>query len=379
MDSNNRTFANAVCAPVAFASCSILALAALAAVSTPSDPGNNHKPELVLVAQQEAPVLTNRSPDAAGNKYGFEGGRVVKLGNTYHLFTSEMVADPIWVKMQLGYWRSDDRLHWHRVRTLFRSSGEFEGKDPRASLWSPLPVYDDHAGRWNLFYVAYRSAPNTAAQFLSNHGGEIWRAVSTEHGAGGIGGPYKDVGVVLRPGAESEPWEGLQGTDSFFPYRVGRHWYALYGSARTERLPIEYWLVGLAEAPDISGPWKRVSGMNPSPIEKVFIENPIVTPVPGGGYLCVYDCNVADAIGYAYSPDGIHWNPGKTLIIQAKRGVWSRDVRTPLGLVPEGSDEYTLFYTGFEQDPDWPGLMAGKPTSTCAVGLTTLRIISGAR
>ncbi len=375
-----RRFAeNSVCACLGIAFLSLLAFTAIAGIATPVGSGNQHDPELVLVSQQESPVLTTRSPDAADIKYGFEGGRVVKLGNIYHLFTSEMVGDPIWVKMSLGYWRSEDRLHWHRVRTLFTSTGEYTGKDPRASLWSPLPVYDDRTARWNLFYVAYRSAPNTPTQFLSNCNGEIWRAESTEPGADGIGGPYKDVGVILHPGPESESWEGLQGTDSFFPYRVGEHWYALYGSARTEKLPIEYWRVGLASAPDVSGPGPRVPGVNPLPIERVFIENPIVTSLPGGGFICVYDSNVADAIGYAYSPDGVHWNPGKALVIQPKRRRWARDVRTPLGLVPEGNDQYTLFYTGFEQNPNWPGLMAGKPTSTCAVGLATVRIVYRSR
>src|SRR5215475_8136862 len=92
------------------------------------------EPRLQLLRQQETPVMTKRHPDAVGIKYGFEGGRVVKLGSTYHLFTSEMVGDPIWVKMQLGYWRSVDGLLWKRIATLFTSSGEFEGKDPRASL-----------------------------------------------------------------------------------------------------------------------------------------------------------------------------------------------------------------------------------------------------
>jgi hypothetical protein len=166
----------------------------------------------------------------------------------------------------------------------------------------------------------------------------------------------------------------LQGTDSFFPYRVGSRWYALYGSAKTEKLPIEYWKVGVASAPDLAGPWKRIPELNPAAIEKVFIENPIVTALPSGGYLCVYDNNVADAIGYAFSRDGIHWDPGKSLVIQPVRNHWSHDVRTPLGLVPEGGDRYTLFYTGFEQEPNWTGLMAGKPTSTCAVGLATVRL-----
>src|SRR6478672_5015413 len=88
---------------------------------------------LVLIEQHGSPVITVRTPGAEGNKYGFEGGRVVRVGRTYHLFTSEMIGDPIWVKMRLAHWRSDDRIRWTRVATLFESSGEFAGKDPRAS------------------------------------------------------------------------------------------------------------------------------------------------------------------------------------------------------------------------------------------------------
>jgi hypothetical protein len=34
-------------------------------------------------------------------------------------------------------------------------------------------------------------------------------------------------------------------------------------------------------------------------LESHFIENPIVTPAPDGGYLCVYDSEGEDAIGWA--------------------------------------------------------------------------------
>lgn len=346
-----------------------LALPPLVALAAPREP------VLRLLSQHPRPVITIRHPDAAGNQYGFEGGRVVKLGATYHLFTSEMVSDPIWVKMKLGYWRSADGLTWKRAATVFESSGEFEGKDPRAALWSPLPVFDDAGNRWNLFYVAYRSAPGTGGQFLLNHKGEIWRAVSEKPGREGISGPYKDIGVVMRPGPDSGPWEGLQGTDSFFPYRVGRQWYALYGSARTEKVPIEHWLVGMATAPAIAGPWKRLPHLSPAPIEKVFIENPIVEPLPKGGYLCVYDSQGADTIGYAYSADGVHWNPGKRLVIQPKAAEWAKDVRTPLGLVAEGGGLYSVYYTGFEQEPDWKALLAGQAGKTsCAVGRVQVRL-----
>jgi len=47
-------------------------------------------------------VLNPRSPGCEDIKYGFEGGRVVKVGGTYHLITSEMVGDQLWVNMRTG-------------------------------------------------------------------------------------------------------------------------------------------------------------------------------------------------------------------------------------------------------------------------------------
>jgi hypothetical protein len=330
--------------------------------------------EIVLVHQHPDAVLTVKSPGAEGNKYGFEGGRVVKVGGVYHLFTSEMIGDPIWVKMRLAHWRSTDRLHWTRVSTLYESSGEFEGKDPRASLWSPLPVYDEDQQRWNLFYVTYRAQPNTAAQFRMNEEGRIWRAVSTQTGREGIGGPYRDVSVILEPGPSSESWEGLQGTDSFFPYRTALGWLALYGSANTESVPIQHWRIGLASAPTIGGPWARRHGPNLA-IEPVFIENPIVEKLPDGTYAAVYDTTTnPDAIGYTFSADGVEWSAGRALVVQPAHGKWSPEVRTPLGLVAEEDGTYTIFYTGFEQPADWTKLLEARPANTFAIGLVTVKI-----
>jgi len=332
-------------------------------------------PRLVLVSQHPTPVLTTRSPGAEDIRYGFEGGRVVKVRGTYHLFTSEMAGDPIWVKMRLGHWTSRDRLAWKRAGTVAESSGEFEGQDRRASLWSPLPVWDAGDKRWNLFYVAYRSAPSDGTRFLLNHKGEIWRAVSRTPGEEGIRGPFEDVGVVMRPGPDSLAWEGLQGTDSFFPWPVGRGWRAFYGSARTETKPIGHWLVGPAEAETLAGPWRRVSADNPAPLEERFIENPIVSEAPGGGALVVYDSEGPDMIGWAYSADGVRWGAGQRLKIQSQPGEWAKDVRTPLGLVHEGGDRFSLFYTGFEQTPDWSRMLdEAKGRETCAMGLVELRL-----
>ncbi|MGD0696621.1 MAG: hypothetical protein ABSB82_17515 [Terriglobia bacterium] len=329
---------------------------------------------LIVTRQFDDPILTVLSPGAEGNKYGFEGGRVLKLNGTYHLFTSEMVGDPHWVKMKLAHWTSGDRLRWKRASTLFESSGDFTGKDPRAALWSPMPVYDQKEGRWNLFYVAYQCAPSTAKQWLNNYEGRIWRAVSKLNGRGGIDGPYQDVGIILQRGKDSDPWEGLQGTDSFFPYKAGNEWFAFYGTAHTENLPIPSWQVGLASAPGLIGPWKRRTELNPLAIEKVFIENPIVTRLPEGIYVAVYDNMVDRSVGYSFSADGIHWNEGQALVVQKDHGVWASEVRTPLGLVPEGDGTFTLFYAGNQNLLGVPPDKNGIKLTPGAIGLVEVKL-----
>lgn len=333
-----------------------------------------NEPTLKLVTQWKEPVISVRSKGAGENKFGFEGGRVIKIDNTYHLFTSEIVNDPIWTKMKLAYWTSDDGVNWIRKATLKEGSGDYTGKDERAALWSPMPIFNEDTNRWNLFYVAYKSAPSLPTNFLGNHAGKIWQAVSSVAGIGGIGGPYLDKKVVLKPGKDSGEWEGLQGTDSFFPFKVNKDWYAFHGSAQTEFKPVKSFLVGKAKSTSghLDGPWKRVAEFSPVPLEDKFIENPIVTHLPGKGYLVVYDNLGANSIGWAFSKDGINWGKGNSLVIQPQSDVWSKDVRTPLGLVHEKGNTFTLFYTGFEQQPDWERLLTGKGKETCAIGRVEL-------
>ena len=329
---------------------------------------------LVVVNRHPGPVLTVRNDGSEGNRYGFEGGRVVKIHGTYHLFTSEMVGDPHWVKMKLAHWTSTDRILWKRSATLYESSGDFTGNDPRAALWSPMPVYDPGAQRWNLFYVAYQASPDTVHEWLTNHEGRIWRAVSESPGLDGIGGPYRDTGIVLERGKNSDPWEGLQGTDSFFPYRAGGKWYALYGSAHTESLPISLWQVGLASAPSLDGPWSRCSRLNPVQVEPRFIENPVVTQLANGIYVAVYDNHQPNEVGYSVSQDGIHWSAGRHLVVQEGGGIWASEVRTPLGLVDEGSDTFTLFYTANENTAGTRPDAYGVTLTPGAVGFVEVRV-----
>ncbi len=309
-----------------------------------------HEDRLELLNIHHEPVISRQSPGAEDVKHGFESGRVVKLGQVYHLITVEMAGNPKNVKTRLAHWTSKEGLRWTRRATLFESSGKFDGSDPRASLWSPTPIFDEEEQRWNLFYVAYRAAENTAKAWHNNYEGRIWRAVSQTPGLDGIGGPYVDQGVVLAPGPESQAWEGLQGVDSFSPYRVGKDWYAFYGSARTEHVPCEWWGVGLAGSKRLAGPWKRLPAGNPVQLDEVFVESPVVMPLDSrGGHLVLFNGGHRGGIGYSFSADGIHWPRADFILEKEMLPSWPKIVRTPLGAIFEEDGRLTIFFTAFDE------------------------------
>lgn len=353
-------------------------------------------PFLRLVDEYKDPVFTVDSPGADGNKYGFEGGSVVKVGNTYHMFTTEMSGEPRFVKTKLAYWTSLDRIHWTRVSTVFESTADMSGNDVRSSLWAPMPIYNRTSSRWELYYVGYRAEPEGSAyppksdpqdtnpyllkvepndlssRIFYNYSGTIWHAVSRTKGYSGIGGPYRDIGIIMKPGPDSQRWEGIQGTDSFFPYQVNGKWYGFYGSCHCESKSAAAWQVGLAAAPDLAGPWRRVPQGNPVLLDDRFVENPIVTQVEDGTYIAVFNGPQADAFEYATSRDGIHWNHGINLSLLSTPGPhWARRIRTPLGLISEGNNTFTLFYTAHAK------ANRGETFSgsfSAAVGFVTLKL-----
>ena len=309
-----------------------------------------HADHLELLDVHAEPILHRGTNGAWGVKHGFEGGHVLRHQGQYHLFISEMVGDPKGVQMRFSCGTSLEGLRWQRVSTLFESSGRMDGSDPRAALWSPTPVYDPATKTWHLFYTAFRAANNSVKAFLNNHEGRAWHAVSTVPGPDGIGGPYKDCGVVLEPDHLTQPWEGLQGISSFFPYRVGDEWYAFYGSARTQNIPCDRWAVGLARAPRIGGPWKRLAKGNPVPLDDVFVERPVVTKLPAdGGYLLVFDGGHRGAIGYSLSADGIHWPRAEFLVDKDAFPTWLKVMRTPLSVFLEDDGRVCVFFTGYDE------------------------------
>jgi len=321
---------------------------------TPNDLMKKRAAEWIGISipdQPDAPLVKKGDPGTEDIKYGFETGCVLKLNGTYHWFTSEFLSDPLWVKTRLAHWASRDGKAWKRLGTLYESSGNYDGTDIRASFFGPMPIYNEKCGRWDLFYSSARCQPNTATEWLNNYEMRIWRAVSKISGRDGFGGPYEDIGVVLQPGKESGSWEGLQGVDSFFPYRAGGRWYAFHGSATTEKRPMS-WSVGLASAPDLAGPWRRLPRLSPVVLDTPHdVENPIVECLKSGLYIAVFDVLTRPfAFGYTVSEDGIHWSRASYIDMKRTPDLWVKDARTPLGLVEESDGTFTCFYTGYGTD-----------------------------
>jgi hypothetical protein len=299
-------------------------------------------------------VLNPQSPGCEDIKFGFEGGRVVKVGDTYHLITSEMVGDPLWVNMRTGHWSSKDGVTWKRIGTLRQSDGDTAGKSQYAAPWAPMVVFVAEDNRWHLVYVNYRSKPE-----CRNFDGVIQHAVSVADGADGIAGPYTDTNELLRYDVDPDPWEGLQGVDSFFPFKIKDKWYGFYGSATLENWGKGCkWNIGLAAADRIEGPWKRMSQLNP--IDSAhFAENPIVSQLENGVYIAIVDGGPwVNKMGYLLSRDGIHWSRVRHIDIEPTVRRWCGDMRTPLSLIKESDGTYTMFFTAYRDRPTKFGMLS---------------------
>ncbi len=337
--------------------------------------GFSEKPALfTILGGPDTPVVDEGMPGTETIQGGFEGGQMIKLGDTYHMFPTERAGEighPAKydrIKTRIGHWTSKDAVHWERQSTIYQASGVYAVShydhpmnDRRAAIWSYMPIFNKEKNRWQGHYLAYTCDSVVAP----NHSfGRIWRCESEVEGIEGIGGPYRDCGIVIEPGLDSQLWEGRQGVASFFPYRVGDKWYGFISGAYPYRTKADYpfggkpthWYVGLAEADDLEGPWTRMKELNPiTSIHPRFVENPIVSQLPNGLYIAVFDggpewLHLPNMLAYTLSKDGIHWSEAHYLPIDTKVAKWWHTMRTPLGLIPEGDDVYTIVYAAINND-----------------------------
>ena len=335
---------------------------------------SDEKPLFEIIGGENKPVIDEGMSGTDGIQGGFEGGRVVKVGDTYHMFPTERAGeigvDYYYdrVKTRIGHWTSKDAITWKRESTIYQASGTYavtEDDNPmndrRAAIWSYMPVFNEKANKWYGYYLAY----TVSKEIEPNHSfGRIWRCESTVEGINGIGGPYKDMGIIMEPGLDSQPWEGRQGVASFFPYQVGDKYFGFYSGAYPFNSWADYpkksgkgWFVALAESKSLEGPWTRMNkGLEPiKTMHPQFVENPIVSQLPNGLYIAIFDGgpdgwghHLPNMIAYSLSADGVNWAEAHYLPIETKVNKWWDIMRTPLCLISEGNDVYTIVYNAID-------------------------------
>ena len=308
-------------------------------------------PRVVYLAS--APSISNASD--ASNAFGLEDGIVVRRADGgFSLLAAAMYGKPVWVRMRLDVYTSRDALTWAKARSVRASSADFTGADRHSSSWGPFFVRDPANDTWALTYIGYRGAPSNASGWLSNFDGVAFGAYAAAAGDAGLDSDFGDAAyaatdrVLLAPddfhvpGPWPHPCQGLQGTDSFYPFPLNDgSWAAFVGTSHQEKpnpWPGGRWPVSLARAPALFGPWVRYNpaGGAPAdapcvPLNGGYSENPIVSrrPDDASAFQVVHDVinGEGKGFGFACSADGLEWSPSQ--LIATPFGA-----RTPLGLVP---------------------------------------------
>lgn len=307
--------------------------------------------ELLEVTQE--PLIGRNTPGTEDNRWGFEGGFVLEEGGFVHVFTTEVYAPPKFDNTRLAHWRSKDGLTFERMSTLYDGSSPAPDELRTNLPWTPYPVYNEEEGRWNLFFTGYRGGHQAetrkrARQFAEDIGTPIIRAVAETNGRAGIGGPYTVTDYVFGGGKYADPWEGGGSAVSFFPFKVRHGWRAFFGCNQFKTRQDVCFVPGLAKSDSLSGPWERVSHLNPVLMDDRFVENPVVYPIGGNDYITFYDGETVHGIAYAYSRGGEHWSKEKVLWLESPPTRWAWWMRTPLGIIPRAAGGHWLYYSAFD-------------------------------
>lgn len=90
-------------------------------------------------------------------------------------------------------------------------------------------------------------------------------------------------------------------------------------------------------------------------IHPTFVENPMVSQLSNGLYIAMFDggpsyLKLPNMMAYTLSKDGIHWTRAHYIALDSKVNRWWMTMRTPLCLIPEGDDVYTIVYTAWVHD-----------------------------
>ncbi len=315
---------------------------------------------LQLVSLQTKPIIKKGDKGTEDNQFGFEGGTCRKVNGVYYLFVTEVFNLPKTAAVRLAIWKSNNGLKFRKIRVIAETNRNWEDTTNHMSPWAPNAVYDDDRKVWSVFNVGYRRKANSTSVY--NMSGRILRHDSKVKGINGIAGPYKEA-AWLDIDKTPEWFEGPGEMLSFYPYKVGKEWWAFYGAnsvpeavdatGATDPNAKNIFYAGLLKATrGLTSKWARQTALNPVQMDSSFVENSIVTKVSPNLYINLYDGANKQELSYACSKDGIHWEKEQLLQIP-NAPAWIKNTRTPLCLINEGKGIYTIFFTAFDgKNPD---------------------------
>lgn len=155
---------------------------------------NAHLPFHFEIAQEfDRPVISVRNQIPG---HSFEGGVVLKVGRLYRLFTCEFRRGNYMSPSTLPYWVSRDGTRWKFKSVVLGTIPSTKGGKGFIP-WEPTPIFDHNGNRWYLFFVAYDEKDCGQIRMM---------AAAVKGYDGGINGPWRDLGVIMRPGVESQSW-----------------------------------------------------------------------------------------------------------------------------------------------------------------------------
>jgi len=335
----------------------LIVLIALLPAGCREKPTNKTYKEVTLdvVELRTEPIIRSGDPGTEDIKFGFEGGTCRKVNGIYYLFTTEVFDEPKTAAVRLAIWKSNDGLKFQKHGVIVETNYNWNDTTHRMSPWAPNAVFDPERNVWSVFHVGYRRKLYSTNVF--NMTGRIFRYDSEIPGITGIAGPYKE-GSWLNLQGKPDWWEGPGEIVSFYPYKIGKEWWAFYGGnsvpdhVDATGIPNpnarNIFYAGLAKSESgLTGNWVRQYNLNPVQMDPEFIENSVVTQVAPNLLINLYDGANKQEISYSWSTDGIHWAKEQLLKLP-NPPEWIKHLRTPLGLIDEDDETYSIYFTAFD-------------------------------
>jgi hypothetical protein len=115
--------------------------------------GTKAQIKLHLLEETQQACIGPRMAGTEDNKFGCEGGIVIKDQGIYYCFTTEVWGSPKLLNTRLAQWNSSDGVHFTRIGTIIKPESDTTSGVYYREPWTPYPIYNEREQRWNLFFT----------------------------------------------------------------------------------------------------------------------------------------------------------------------------------------------------------------------------------